>query len=153
MPNGIPCPYHLVEFISIGLLVVTYHLVQILKEHSVRKQCRCWSDTVFQCDVQIRPWGWKLFSYSTQLSTKFILLINVKMPTTLISMINTTSERLKARNFFICRYFGVNEQVKFRAQLSWSWKKLHNLQSLTNGQCPIKWTLHEYWRHWRTRKD
>ena len=39
----------------------------------------------------------KLFSYSTQLSTKFILLINVKMPTivgilTFISMINTTSE-------------------------------------------------------------
>ena len=40
----------------------------------------------------------KLFPYSTQLSTKFILLINVKMPTivgilTFISMINTTSER------------------------------------------------------------
>ena len=37
----------------------------------------------------------KLFSYSTQLSTKFILLINVKMPTivgilTFISKINTT---------------------------------------------------------------
>ena len=49
-------------------------------------------------------------SCSTQLSTKFILLINVKMPTivgilTFISMINTTSERLKARNFLICRYF------------------------------------------------
>ena len=45
----------------------------------------------------------KLFSYSIQLSTKFILLINVKMPTivnilTFISMINTTFERLKARN-------------------------------------------------------
>ena len=41
----------------------------------------------------------KLFSCSTQLSSKFILLINVKMPTivgilTFISMINTTSERL-----------------------------------------------------------
>ena len=51
----------------------------------------------------------KLFSYSTQLSTKFILLINVKMPIvgilTFISMINTTPERLKARNFFVCRYF------------------------------------------------
>ena len=37
----------------------------------------------------------KRFSYSTQLSTTFILLINVKMPTsvgilTFISMINTT---------------------------------------------------------------
>ena len=45
----------------------------------------------------------KLSSCSAQLSTKFILLINVKMPTivgilTFISMINTTSERLKARN-------------------------------------------------------
>ena len=65
----------------------------------------------------------KLFSYSTQLSTKFILLINVKMPTivgilTFISMINTTSERLKARNFFICRYSSFYEQLKFRAQLS-----------------------------------
>ena len=44
----------------------------------------------------------KLFSYTTQLSTKFILLINVKLPTivgilTFISMINTTSERLEAR--------------------------------------------------------
>ena len=40
--------------------------------------------------------GIKLFSCSTQLSTKFILLINVKMPKivdilTCISMINTTS--------------------------------------------------------------
>ena len=54
----------------------------------------------------------KLLPFSTQLSTKFILLINVKMPTivgisTFISMINTTSERPKARNFFICRYFSV----------------------------------------------
>ena len=65
----------------------------------------------------------KLFSYSTQLSTKFILLINVKMPTivgisTFISMINTTSERLKEINFFICWYFSFYEQLKFRAQLS-----------------------------------
>ena len=64
----------------------------------------------------------KLFSYSTQLSTKSILLINVKMPTivgilTIISMINTTSERLKDRNFFICLYFRYNEQLKFHAQL------------------------------------
>ena len=52
----------------------------------------------------------KLFSCSAQLSTKFILLINVKMTTivgilTFISMINTTFVRLKARNFFICWYF------------------------------------------------
>ena len=65
----------------------------------------------------------KLFSCSTQLSTKLIMLINVKMPTivgilTFISMINTRSERLKARNVFICRYFIFYEQLKFRAQLS-----------------------------------
>ena len=74
----------------------------------------------------------KLFSYSTQLSTKFILLINVKMPTivgilTFISMINTTSERLKARNFVICRYSSFSEQLKFRAQLSWARKTFYNL--------------------------
>ena len=65
----------------------------------------------------------KLFSYSTQLSTKFILLINIKKPTivgilTFISMINKISERLKARDIFICRYFGFYEQLKFHAQLS-----------------------------------
>ena len=63
------------------------------------------------------------FQCSTQLSTKFVLLINVKMPTivgilTFISMINTASERLKEINFFICRYFSFYEQLKFHAQLS-----------------------------------
>ena len=62
----------------------------------------------------------KLFSYSTQLSTKFILLKNVKKPLivgilTFISMINTPSERLEARHFFICLYFSFYEQLKFRA--------------------------------------
>ena len=57
----------------------------------------------------LRPRGYKTFSYSTQLSMKFNLLINVKMPTivdilTFISMINTTSERLKTRHLFICQY-------------------------------------------------
>ena len=52
----------------------------------------------------------KLFPCSSQLSTKFILLINAKMPATVgiltfVSMINTSPERLKARNFFVCRYF------------------------------------------------
>ena len=64
----------------------------------------------------------KLFSCSTQLSDKIFLLINVKMPTivgilTFTSMIKT-SERLKPKNFFICRYFIFYEQLKFHAQLS-----------------------------------
>ena len=47
------------------------------------------------------PQGYKK-SCSTQLSLKFVMLINVKMPTsvgilTYISMINITSETLKAR--------------------------------------------------------
>ena len=62
--------------------------------------------------IQPGPEVIKLFSCSTELSSKFILLINVKMPTmvgifSFISKINTTSERLKARNVFICLlYFG-----------------------------------------------
>ena len=65
----------------------------------------------------------RLFSCLTHLRIKFIMLINVKMPTivgilTFISMINISSERLKARNFFICQYFSFNEQLKFCAQLS-----------------------------------
>ena len=52
-----------------------------------------------------------------------MLLINVKMSTivgilTFISMINTTSERLKGRNFFISWYFSFYEQLKFRVQLN-----------------------------------
>ena len=76
-------------------------------------------------DIKARPGAKviKLFSCSTQLSMKFILLINVKMPIivgilTFITMINTLSERLKARNLFICWYFSFYEQLKFRAQLS-----------------------------------
>ena len=37
---------------------------------------------------------------------------------TFISMINTTCERLKARNFYICQYFSFYEQLKFGAKLS-----------------------------------
>ena len=65
----------------------------------------------------------KLFSCSTQLSTKIIILVNVKMPTivgivTFISMINTTSEGLKAREVFIFQHLSFYEQLKFHAQLS-----------------------------------
>ena len=62
------------------------------------------------------PEAIKLFPCSTQLSTKLILLITGIL--TFISMINTTSERLKARNLFICLYFSFYEEVKFHAQLS-----------------------------------
>ena len=48
---------------------------------------------------------------------KFILLINVKMPTivgilTFISSINTTSESFKARNILTFHYVSFYEQLK-----------------------------------------
>ena len=48
----------------------------------------------------------KLFSCSTQLSMKFIMLINVKMPTTVgiktfISMMDTAFESLKDESIFV----------------------------------------------------
>ena len=51
------------------------------------------------------------------------MLINVKMPTivgilTFISMINTTSENLKARKIFNFQHFRLYEQLKSHAQLS-----------------------------------
>ena len=54
---------------------------------------------------------------------KFIMLTNVKKPTvvgilTFVSMINTTSEGLKARKNFIFLHFSCYEQLKFPAQLS-----------------------------------
>ena len=59
-----------------------------------------------------------------QLSMKFILLINVKMPTivgilTFISRINTTSECFKQRKkMLFFNYFYFFEQLKFCAHLS-----------------------------------
>ena len=54
---------------------------------------------------------------------KFIMLINVKMPTivdilTIMRMINTISESLKAKKIFIFQHFSFYEQLKFHAQLS-----------------------------------
>ena len=71
----------------------------------------------------------KLLSCSAQLSTKFILLINVKMSTTVgiltfISMTNTTSERLKAINFFICPYFSSLWTVEISCSVALSMKKV-----------------------------
>ena len=54
---------------------------------------------------------------------KFFMLINVEMPTivdilTFTSMINTTSEDLKAIKIFIFQHFVFYEQLKNHAQLS-----------------------------------
>ena len=73
----------------------------------------------------------KHFSCSRQLSIKFIMVINVKMPTivsilTFISMINTAIKSLKARKVIIFQHSSFYEQSKFRAQLSWAWKRFYN---------------------------
>ena len=88
----------------------------------------CWShDYNVVCRFKSHHWPGseviELFPCSTQSSTKFILLINVKMPTivgilTFMSTINTTFERLKSRNFFIYRYFIFCEEIPCSVQLS-----------------------------------
>ena len=65
----------------------------------------------------------KLFSCSAQLRLKFILLINVKMPTivgilTFISRINYQILRYKPEFSTNFDYFSIYEQLKFHAQLS-----------------------------------
>ena len=59
----------------------------------------------------IKPYDYKTnhAQQTTQLSTKLILLINVKMPTivgilTFMSRINTTSESFEARNIVIFKH-------------------------------------------------
>ena len=54
---------------------------------------------------------------------KFIMLINVKMPTIVgilifMSMINQISEHLKEQKVFILNHFRFYEHLKFHAQLS-----------------------------------
>ena len=66
----------------------------------------------------------KNFSCSAQLRLKFILLINVKMPTTVgiltfISSINYRLCRSKPKiSIYYLGYFGIYEDTKFQAQLS-----------------------------------
>ena len=65
----------------------------------------------------------KLFSCSTQLRLKFILLINVKMPTivgilTFMSRINYQFLRFEPDFSTTFDYFSIYQQCKFRAQLS-----------------------------------
>ena len=89
-----------------------------------------WDGFIWRIVSEFRPRCYKAYSYSTQLSTKFVLLINVKMPTivgilTCISMIIATSERLKAIHFLICFIF-----FSFYEQLSWD---EHEKSFITSG--------------------
>ena len=69
----------------------------------------------------------KLVSCSTQLSMKFFLLINVKMPTTVGILIFMSGKiafsaylRLRKMNFLIFLYLCAFMHLKFHAQLSWA---------------------------------
>ena len=73
--------------------------------------------------IRIRSRSYKTIYMPNSAEHEINLLINVKMPMivdilTFIRMINAKSERLKAINFFICRYLSFYNQLKFRAQLS-----------------------------------
>ena len=74
-------------------------------------------------NFKTRPRGYKTFSMLNLAEQEIYpahkcLNANIVDILTFISMINTTSVRLKARNFFNCRYFNFYEQLKFFAQLS-----------------------------------
>ena len=61
-----------------------------------------------------------ILSCSIQLSMQYIMLINVKMPTTVgiltfISIINTTFGSLKVRKVFIFQHFIFSKQLKIKA--------------------------------------
>ena len=65
---------------------------------------------------------------------KLTMRINVKMPTIVgilifMSMINTTSEHLKARKVYIFEHFRLYEHLKFHAQLSKARKMFYNLRA------------------------
>ena len=77
-----------------------------------------------------RPQGYKTFFMQTQLTMKFIMLINIKMPTTVgiltfISMKNTTSESFRVRKVFIFQHFCFYKQMKSHAPFSMN--KVSNL--------------------------
>ena len=70
-----------------------------------------------------RPPPSLFFPCSTQMGMKFIMLINVKMPTivvsilTFISMVNTSSESLKAnKNLSFSAFYFFFEGLEFHSQ-------------------------------------
>ena len=74
------------------------------------------------CRKQTWPRGYNTFLCSTQLNMKFILFINVKMPTiigilTFVSRINTISDSFITRKELICQHFSCYEKLKFHSQL------------------------------------
>ena len=114
-------------------LCTAHGLILLTSRHTTSKQC-CISINVGMTLHQYwsGPEVIKLFSCSTQLSMKFFLLINVKMPTivgilTFISRENSILGSSESEKSWISWYFHTYEHLKFHAQLSWAWKKFYNL--------------------------
>ena len=80
---------------------------------------------------QTRPLVIKLFPCSTELSMEFIMLINVKMPTTvgILAFFSILEfERIKISLLFSIMVF--YEQLKFHAQLSLARKSFTTLRPI-----------------------
>ena len=97
--------------------------------------------------IQTGPQDYKTFSmlnsaeHEINPADKYIiLLINVKMTTivgilTFISMINITSERLKARNFFICIYHADNSHEQTKGKQMYFSQVVQALSILEGSMC------------------
>ena len=91
-------------------------------------------------DVPIKAtlaWGYKTFvSFSTELSMKFVLLINIKIPIHVILkyfLLNRAEHEIYLANNS-CWHFNIYKQDKFHAQLSWVGKKFYNPGALLLGE-------------------
>ena len=60
----------------------------------------------------------KLFTYSTQLNMKIIMLINVKMPTIVVILIFISMNKYNMQEVFIFQYFSFHEHLEFHYVLS-----------------------------------
>ena len=89
--------------------------MQIREYDTITNISKLLSPLSFSLGTKPGPEVVKQFLYSTQLSIQYIMLIIVKMPTivgilTIISMINTTPESLKARKVCNFQHFRFYEQ-------------------------------------------
>ena len=100
-----------------------------------------------------RPEVIKHFPCSTQLSMKFILLINLKLPTISNSFLHEILSANKYENANYCWHFHINMQRKFNAPLSWVWKKFYNLVTWKYSYAIVKYGETFYGRHTAVSED
>ena len=99
----------------------------------------------------------KGFSCSTQLSMKFVLLMNLKLLAIANSFLLNIPEHEnfsanKYENANCCWHFHIYYQRKFHAQLSWAWKKFYNLGGWSEPLLSTKRIIGYYRIHeWRAK--